>query len=191
MSQFRLHTIETAPDGSKELLRVALKQNGFVPNLYAIMAESPEVLKAYRQMADLFEKTAFNPIEKNIVWLTISYNNKCHYCMAIHSLVAQMYKVPDQIIESLRNNLPLKDSKLEALRKFTALMVEKRGWVSDEELQAFLAAGYAQKNVLDVIVGIGQKIISNYVNHVTHTPLDPKIEGFKWEAPTAGCERNH
>lgn len=182
MTTFKLHTIESAPEGSKEMLEGALKQNGFIPNLYGIMAESPEVLSAYRQMADLFDKTSLSAAEKNIVWLTISYNNSCHYCMAIHSMVAKMYKLPDETIEALRNNKPLNDTKLEALRKFTALLVEKRGWASDDEVQEFMEAGYSQKNVLEIIVGIGQKTISNYVNHLAHTPLDKQIEAFKWEA---------
>ena len=182
MSEFKLHTIETAPEGSKETLNNALKQNGFIPNLYAIMAESPEVLKAYRQMADLFDATSLSPVEKNIVWLTVSYNNSCHYCMAIHSMVGKMYKLPDEMIEALRTNQPLKDAKLETFRQFTALLVEKRGWVSDEEIANFLAAGYTQKIVLELVVGIGQKTISNYVNHITHTPLDKVIEDFKWES---------
>lgn len=181
MTQFRLHTIETAPEGSKEILEGALKQNGFIPNLYKIMAESPEVLKAYTQMNQLFTETSLNPVEKNIVWLTVSYNNSCHYCMAIHSMVAQMFKLPDEMVEALRTNQPLSDAKLETLRRFTAILVEKRGWASDEEIQKFLDAGYTQKNVLELIVGIGQKIISNYVNHITHTPLDEQTKAFKWE----------
>lgn len=182
MTQFKLHTIETAPEGSKEILEGALKQNGFIPNLYKIMAESPEVLKAYTQMNQLFTETSLNPVEKNIVWLTVSYNNSCHYCMAIHSMVAQMFKLPDEMVEALRTNQPLSDAKLETLRRFTAILVEKRGWASDEEIQKFLDAGYTQKNILELIVGIGQKIISNYVNHITHTPLDEQTKAFKWEA---------
>ncbi len=188
MTTFKLHTIETAPEDSKEILRSALKQNGFIPNLYGIMAESPEVLKAYTQMAQLFNETSLSPVERNIVWLTVSYNNKCHYCMAIHSMVAKMYKLPDEMIEALRTNQPLNDIKLETFRQFTALLVEKRGWASEKDISTFLAAGYTQKNVLELILGIGQKIISNYVNHITHTPLDKQTEGFKWEAPACDCE---
>ncbi|MBN1987739.1 MAG: carboxymuconolactone decarboxylase family protein [Prolixibacteraceae bacterium] len=182
MTTFKLHTIETAPEGSKAILEGALKQNGFIPNLYGIMAESPEVLKAYSQMNQLFNETSLNPVEKNIVWLTVSYNNSCHYCMAIHSMVAKMFKLSDEMVKALRNNTPLNDPKLEALRQFTALLVEKRGWASDEDVKAFLAAGYTRKNVLELVVGIGQKVISNYVNHLAHTPLDEQIEAFEWEA---------
>ena len=184
MTQFKLHTFETAPEGSKEILEGAKKQNGFIPNLYAIMAESPEVLKAYTQMNQLFTETSLSNEEKNIVWLTVSYSNSCHYCMTIHSMVAKMFKLSDEIIEALRNGQPLNDPKLQALRKFTETMVEKRGWASDDELQKFMDAGYSRKNALELIVGIGQKIISNYVNHISHTPLDEQIKDFKWEAPS-------
>ena len=182
MIDFKLHTLETAPEEAKPLLEEALKQNGFIPNLYGVMAESPELLKAYRQMADLFNATSFSPVEKNIVWLTVSYENKCHYCMAIHSMVASMYKLSEEVVSALRTGKPLNDTKLEALRKFTILLVENRGWASDEEIQQFLNAGFSKKNVLELVVGIGQKIISNYVNHLAHTPLDEKTVNFKWEA---------
>lgn len=187
MTEFKLHTLETAPEGSKEILSGALKQNGFIPNLYGMMAESPELLKAYRQMADLFDATSLSPVEKNIVWLTVSYNNSCHYCMAIHSMVGKMYKLSEEMIEALRTNQPLNDEKLETFRQFVALLVEKRGWATEEDIAKFLAAGYTQKNVLELVVGIGQKTISNYVNHLVHTPLDKQIEGFKWEAPIKAC----
>jgi uncharacterized peroxidase-related enzyme len=186
MTQFKLHTLETAPEGSKEILAAALKQNGFIPNLYGMMAESPELLNAYRQMSAIFEETSLSPIEKNIVWLTVSYQNSCHYCMAIHSMVAKMYKLTDEMIEALRTNQPLTDAKLEAFRQFTGLLVKKRGWATEEEIDNFLAAGYTRKNVLELIVGIGQKTISNYVNHLVHTPPDKQTEGFKWKAPKVG-----
>jgi len=185
MTTFKLHTIESAPEGSKEILEGALKQNGFIPNLYKIMAESPEILKAYQQMNQLFMETSLTAVEKNIVWLTVSFYNQCHYCTAIHSMVAKMFKLPDEMIEGLRNGQPLSDSKLQALRIFTGRLVEKRGWVSDEETREFLDSGYSQRNILELVVGIGQKTISNYVNHLVHTPLDKQIEGFKWEADTS------
>ena len=94
-----------------------------------MMAESPELLKAYTQISQIFNETSFSSVEKNIIWLTVSYSNSCQYCMAIHSMVAKMFKLPDDMIESLRSNLPLEDAKLETLRQFTRLLVKKNGRV--------------------------------------------------------------
>jgi uncharacterized peroxidase-related enzyme len=190
MTKFKVHTTQTAPEASKEILAASLNQNGFIPNLYGIMAESPELLKAYRHLADSFNATSLSQVEKNIVWLSVSNYNACHYCMAIHTSVARMHQLPDDMIEALRNNLPLKNEKLETLRKFAVLLTEKRGWASDEEITKFLAAGYTQKNILELVLGIGQKIISNYVNHITNTPVDRQVEEFKWEAPKTTCTCN-
>lgn len=190
MTKFKVHTPETAPEASKEILAGALKQNGFIPNLYGIMAESPELLKAYRHLADSFNATSLNQIEKNIVWLAVSNYNACHYCMAIHTSVAKMNQLPDDMIEALRNNMPLKNEKLETLRNFAVLLTEKRGWANEEEISKFLKAGYTRKNILELVVGIGQKIISNYVNHITQTEVDKKVAEFIWEAPKTGCNCN-
>ena len=59
MSTFTTHTIESAPEGAKEFLEGAQKGLGFIPNLYANMAESPEVLNAYKELAGSFAKKQF------------------------------------------------------------------------------------------------------------------------------------
>lgn len=138
-------------------------------------------------MQQLFTETSFTQTEKNIVWLTISSHNCCHYCMAIHSMIAKLYKLPDEMIEALRENKSLDDPKLEALRKMTAILVEKRGWATENEIQEFLNAGYSSKNVLELIIGVGQKILSNYVNHIAHTPVDEQAKDFKWDPAEKNC----
>jgi len=181
MTKFEIHTIETAPENSKELLEGAQKQLGFIPNLYGIMAEAPAALNAYNSINQSFESSSLNSTEKQIVLLATSYVNKCHYCMAVHSTVAQMQKLDGNIIEALRTGEAIADSKLEALRNFTQSVVEKRGWVEENEVQAFLDAGYSKAQLLEVIVGITQKTLSNYINHIVQTPLDEAFQPNKWE----------
>lgn len=181
MEKFKLHTSETAPEGSKEVLTQLQNQNGMIHNLYAVMAEAPEVLKTYIHLGQIINQTSFNIIEKNIIWLTINYTNECHYCMAIHTLVANMQKVPENIVKALRENRQINDPKLETLRQFTVLMVEKRGWASDEELSNFISVGYTKKQVLELILMISQKTISNYINHIANTPLDEVSKPFEWK----------
>lgn len=180
MSNFKIHTVETAPEASKEILTGAQKSLGFIPNLYGIMAEAPSALKAYNGLSDNFEKSSLTATEKQIVLLATSYVNGCNYCMAVHSTIGQMIKVPQNIIDALRNNKPIADSKLEALRKFANAVVEKRGWVSDKEVDEFISAGYSKAQLLEVVVGVTQKTLSNYINHIVKTPLDSAFEPNKW-----------
>ena len=185
MTDFNIHTLDTAPEGSKEILEGIKENIGFVPNLFGVLAESPQATEAYQLLGGLFRKTSLSAIEQNVVWLTINYENNCDYCVPAHTGIAKTDKVPEDVIEALRNGKPIADEKLEALRRFTVLMVQQRGWVADEDVDAFLDAGYTRRNILDVIVGMSHKVISNYTNHFARTPVDAVFKKFAWEKPAA------
>ena len=180
MAKFTTHTIETAPASSKPILEEVKNAFGFVPNLHAGMAESPELVTAYSTLWDLFSKTSFTQVEQQVVYMTANYENECHYCMAGHTQLAKMQKIDDAIVQAIRSGKPLADAKLEALHDFTAKVVRNRGFVADNEVDAFLAAGYTKRNVLEVVLGVGTKTLSNYTNHILHTQLDPFMKGAEW-----------
>ncbi len=109
MTKFDVHTKETARTESAELLASAEKAYGFIPNLLGVMAESPATLGACLAIGQLFEKSSFSPTEQQIVILTTSRFNECDYCMAAHSVIAGMQKVPTDIIEAIRDDRPIDD----------------------------------------------------------------------------------
>ncbi|WP_347556935.1 carboxymuconolactone decarboxylase family protein [Robbsia sp. KACC 23696] len=185
MNTFQTYTIDTAPAASKESLASTKAAFGFVPNLQANMAESPALLAGYGALWDLFSKSTLTPHEQQVVYLTSNFENNCHYCMAGHSTLAKMIKMDPAVIAALRAGGALPDAKLEALHRFTTLVVRDRGFVSDEEVGAFLAAGYTRENVLEVILGVATKVMSNYTNHIVHTELDAFMKGNEWTKPAA------
>nr|WP_155197697.1 carboxymuconolactone decarboxylase family protein [Roseibium hamelinense] len=177
--------MESAPKGGAELLNNSLKAFGRIPGLHGVMAESPEHLEAYQRLHQLFQQTSLSTVEQNVVWLTINVEHECHYCVPAHTGIAHMQKVPQDVIDALRNQTPLPDEKLEALRDFTLKVVRERGNVNDADVQAFLDAGYTKRNVLDIILGLAQKVMSNYVNHLAQTPVDEVFHKFAWTPPHA------
>ncbi|MBD3887637.1 carboxymuconolactone decarboxylase family protein [Phormidium tenue FACHB-886] len=181
--EFTIHTIETAPAASKKALTHAKETFGLIPNLEGILAEAPAVLKGGMALWDLFGTTSFTPIEQQVIYLTANYEHDCRYCMAAHSGLARMIGMTLEDIEALRKGQPLTDPKLQALRLFTQQMIAARGWVSDSEIEEFLAAGYAKQQVLEVILGIAVKIIHNYTNHIAKTPLDKAFQPYAWSKP--------
>ena len=183
MTKFTQHTAETAPAESAEILTGAQKTMGFVPNLYSVLAESPPALKAYQALGDLFGATNLSKVEQNIVWLTINYENNCHYCVPAHTMIAKGAGVSDADIEALREGTPLTDPKLEALRSFTAKVTRQRGDLSEADTEAFLEAGYTTEHILAIIVGQAHKVISNYTNHFADTPVDAPFQKFAWTHP--------
>ena len=181
MSKFQIHTVDTAPAESKQILEGATKQMGVVPNLFGTMAEAPTILKAYTQLHELFTNTSFDAEELTVVWQTINVEHECHYCVPAHTGIAHSMKVDPALTEALRNGDKMTSPKLQALHDFTLSMVRNRGNVPAAEMEAFFAAGYGPQQVLEVILGLSQKTISNYVNHVAQTPVDPMFESFAWE----------
>ena len=180
MTTLKVHDIESAPEGSKSLLENSQKAYGMIPGLHGVLAASPKILEAYQTLHQLFTETSFNEEELTVVWQTINVEHACHYCVPAHTAIANMMKVDDAITEALRNETPLADAKLEVLRTMTLTIVRNRGNVTQEDLDAFYAAGYGEQQVLEIILGLSQKVISNYTNHIAHTPVDEPFKKFEW-----------
>ena len=180
MTTLKVHNIETAPEGSKALLENSQKAYGMIPGLHGVLAGAPKVLEAYQTLHELFTKTSFNEEELTVVWQTINVEHACHYCVPAHTGIAKMMKVDEAITEALRNESPLENPKLEALRSMTLTIVRNRGHVTPDELNRFYAAGYEERHVLEIILGLSQKTISNYVNHIANTPVDAGFKKFAW-----------
>lgn len=155
---------------------------GFLPNLYARMVNVPALVDTYLTANNAFqEDSGFSPAEQQIVLLTISRFNRCNYCVAVHSTLADGAKVPTEVTDALRAGDPLPDERLDALATFTTTLLESRGLPSRADVEAFLAAGYQETDVLQIVLAIAFKTISNYSNHLFHTPVDDVFQARAWE----------
>ena len=180
MTDFTLHDENTAPEGSKELLAKSKAAYGMIPGLHAVMAEAPGLLEAYQQVHELFVNSSFDKDELTVVWQTINVENACHYCVPAHTGIAKSMGVDDAITNALRDKTALPNARLESLRDFTLALVRERGNLDDATVQTFLDAGFTRRNILEVILGYSQKIMSNYTNHIADTPVDKPFQKFAW-----------
>ncbi len=176
-------TVASTSGKARDMLEASQRNLGFVPNMYANMVNSPGVLQTYQLGYELFRNEgSFQPVEQEVVFLTISRLNGCTYCMAAHSMIGdKMSKVPADVLAALRDGKPLPDARLQALATFSAIMVESRGTPTPEQLAAFKAAGYTDRHALEIILAIAVKTLSNYTNHVFHTPADAAFQSYAWK----------
>lgn len=181
-TQLKAVTLEEANEAQKPLLEKPMKQMGMVPNMYANMVNSPGMMETYAVGYDHFRKNSgFNAVEQEVVFLTISIANGCDYCASVHSYIAvNISKLPKELTNSLRNQEEIKDPKMRALSNFTKIMLEKRGYPTKSEVADFTGAGYKEKHILEIILAIAVKTISNYSNHIFHTELDKAFAEGKW-----------
>ena len=185
MLEFTSYDETDAPAGARPTLETAKKEMGQIPNIYRYMADSPELLEGYRYLRGLLGQTSFSAVEQELVLLTINFEHGCNYCMAGHSFRAKKVGMDDAVLEALRAGKPVPDAKLEALHAFTIRMVAERAWVGDAAVQAFLDAGYSRRNIMEIVLAISTKVLTNYSNHFFDAPLNDFLEPFAWSKPKA------
>lgn len=187
MSMFPVHTLGTIPEDSREQAeRTAERFGGTLPNLVAVMAESAGVMEGYEMLHKLLmTKTKFTPGEVQVLALAISRRNGCTYCMSAHTWRGLQSKGLDATIDAIRNDKPIADAKLAALVAFVNLMLDKQGWITEEDAKPFLDAGYERRQIMEVVLAISWKTLSNFVNHMADTPVDEMFEEHRWEKPDA------
>jgi uncharacterized peroxidase-related enzyme len=175
-----LKTPGTAEGVAADILAGARNQLGFVPNMYAAMANAPAVLEYYTGSYTVFREAAgFTPAEQETVFLAISQANGCHYCVAAHSMLADMMSgVPKDALDALRRGETPADARLGALAEFTRKMTLLRGAVTQDDVDRFLAADFTNQHVFGVILAIACKTFSNYTNHLVGTEVDAAMAAY-------------
>ncbi|CAM5368552.1 carboxymuconolactone decarboxylase family protein [Eoetvoesiella caeni] len=186
MSNVIIHNLAPVDHASaqgqkKEVLDVALKQVGFIPNMYANMANAPAMLSTYLHGYALFRsESGLTPIEQEVLFLVISQYNGCNYCTAAHSMIAdKMSGVPKDVLQAIRAQQPIPDAKLAALAAMAVEMVAKHGQPSQAVVKTFLDAGYQERDLLYIVLAAAVKALSNYSNQAFGTQVDEKFAAYK------------
>ncbi|HEX7029853.1 MAG TPA: carboxymuconolactone decarboxylase family protein [Gammaproteobacteria bacterium] len=173
---------ENAPDASRDVMNSLEGEMGFLPNLYRVLAHSPSALRAYAALNKLVHDTALSPAEQQVVLLAISREHRSDYSIAMHSSMARGAGIDEEELDALRESYPIPNNERhEALRRFTQRVILRRGRLEDDDIDVFLAAGFEERHILDVILAVTMKTLSDYTNHVADTPVDEKYEEMRWQ----------
>ena len=170
MTTFSVPTRDDVTPDNQAIFDNLKKALGFVPNLYATFAHSPTALGTYRALQNA--KSSLKPKEREVINLVVSQVNDCEYCLAAHTALGKMLGFSDAQILEIRRGRASFDPKLDGLTRFIREVAEKRGHVSAAATDAFLAAGWSQANLVDAIMVVGDKSISNYLHGTTKISPD-------------------
>jgi len=188
---FTLYGIQNSPSKSAVLLQNIEENLGFIPNIHALIAESPEALEAFHNLNQHFSQSHFDETEKELIQIAVSIENGCGYCIAGHSAFAEMQDVPASIIHALRTNQSIEDPKLETLNQFTRQLVRAKGKLPSYEVANFLKAGYSKAHIMELIIGIGLKTFTNIISSLSQLPLDAEFSEHSWEPAFEGSQVNN
>lgn len=178
-----------AEGARKQVLDKARAQVGFIPNMYANMANAPAVLDTYLHGYGLFRsESGFTPPEQEVVFLAASQANGCDYCTAAHSMIADLKsKVPKDTLDAIRAGRRIPDARLAALYRLTADMVRTHGRPSEGVVQEFRDAGFEERQLLYVVLALAVKTLSNFSNHAMATEVDERFAAYRVQPAQASA----
>lgn len=190
MSRLSLRTLDDAPEAAKPRLAAALSSNGFLPNLVRLLANAPVALEAYQTLSAINAKGELSPAEREAVQITAAATHGCGFCVAGHTAIA--YKkigLNEDVVNALRNGSPVPDARLNAIAQFTKAVIRSRGNAGDNELKAFLAAGFNEAGALEVVLGVSLATLCNFSNNLGRPALNPELAPYAWNpAPAEAAE---
>lgn len=170
MTKFTVPTREQVSQNNQTIFDNLQKGLGFVPNLYAYYAKNETALGDYLALQN--RKSTLKAKEREVINLVTSQINGCGYCQAAHTALGKMNGFTEEQIIELRKGAASFDKQLDALAKFVASTVSNKGKASEESKRAFFDAGYTEAGMIDVVIVIGDKIISNYMHNLTGFEID-------------------
>ena len=176
MTDFTFHTIDNSSGETRAILEEVQGKYGFIPSLFNYMAEAPATIRAYMDMNDtLHSATSFSAGQLQVALLAVSHYNDCGFCSGAHQAMAQHSGSHPQSVAAVLAGDEIEDPQDKAIVAMVLAIVKSRGWVSEEDFEAFFAAGFSHKHFLELHLVSAIKTLSNYINHVTRPQPNPEL----------------
>jgi AhpD family alkylhydroperoxidase len=182
MERFPVHTLDSAPETSKDALRDVQDRFGMIPNLAGAMATSPVLIRSFIGIFDNVHGGSFTEQEIQTVLLTDAVTNSCAWAVALHSALALKAGLDAADVAAMRSGRSPSDEKLSALSTLARTLIERRGRLDEKSIERFLAAGFSEELVLEVITIVAVSTITNYTGNVANPPLEPMLQPHEWNA---------
>lgn len=176
MSNFKVHTLDSAPIQSKPILEKIMQSLGFIPNYLGILAASPAALENYMSTLTMFSKSTLSSEEQQLVLFMINNKNASNYYMLRYISNKNISRLSKNVIRSIKEGEQITDARLHSLYTFIKLVMWKHGYISPYEIENFLSVGFTHENILEILMALNLNTLINYVRHITNLPIENKFE---------------
>lgn len=181
MPNYPIHTIASAPGDSKPALEWLQKAFGVLPNLPAAIANSPKLINSLVPLFQQVHSPGLTEPENQIVLLTDAVTNSSKYAVAFHTALALQQGISSKEIDAIRERRLPKDKRFAALSTLAKTLIEKRGHLSERELDSFIAAGFTKEQILEVVAIVAASTITNYAGTIANPPLEDPFRQYAWQ----------
>jgi uncharacterized peroxidase-related enzyme len=176
------HMIDTAPQASRDAMQRLKDSAGLIPNLAAVMANSPALIDGFVTLREVYQKQAsLSAQDREILGVANAAKNGCEWCVAFHSFVAGKLSVDPAVVADIRAGRAPKDTRATALVAFTNRLNEMRGAVTPADIEAFTGAGFTKEQALEVVVGQALSLMANYAGNFVEPELDAFLGEQAWK----------
>jgi AhpD family alkylhydroperoxidase len=182
MTNYPIHTLETAPDYAKQPFMLLEETFGFVPGAAGAMANSAPLMSSFFSAFGHFRgEGTFTPAERQVLLLSNAVTNDCGWAVAFHTLEALADGVPPAEVDAIRQRRLPADARFAALSALTGALISRRGHLDESDLAAFLAAGFDRNQVLEVINGVAISTMTNYAATDADLPIEERLRAHAWD----------
>lgn len=181
MANYPVHTIASAPAESKPALEQLQKAFGVLPNLPAVIANSPKLINSLVGMFQQVHSPGLTEAENQIVLLTDAVVNSSQYAVAFHTALALQQGVSPEEIDAVRERRVPRDNRFAALSTLARTLIEKRGHLSEQDLDSFMAAGFTKEQIFDVVAIVAASTITNYAGNIANPALEESFRQHAWQ----------
>jgi AhpD family alkylhydroperoxidase len=189
MPNYPIHTIASAPENSKPGLERLQQAFGVIPNIAAAIANSPKLIDSLVGVFEQVHSSSLTEQEIQIVLLTDAVANSCTYAVAFHTALALQQGVSSEQTGAIRERREPGDKRFAALSTLAKTLIEKRGHLSEQDLDSFIAAGFTKEQVLEVIAIVAASTITNYAGTITNPPLEYPFRQHAWQGWEASTRK--
>lgn len=182
MAAMSIHSVKTAPEGSRAVLEQVQASIGVIPNLAGGMAEAPTLVRGFFTLREIYSQGSLTAQDIQILSLANARENGCNWCVAFHSWAAVASGVAREEVEAVRAGESPANTRWRALCQFTSALIQNRGSVSSKARQEFTEAGFTEAQALEVVLGIGFSVLANYAGHLIDPALEPMLAPYAWTA---------
>ncbi len=182
MTSFPVHTMKSAPERSKPALQQLQLAFGMIPNIAGAMATSPVLINSLVGVFGNVHDGSFTEAQVQAVLLTDAVTNAAEWAVAFHSALALKEGLDPADVKAIRKRAVPQDKKIAALSTLARTLIETRGRISENDADAFIAAGFGKDHLLEIVAIVAASTITNYTAGIVNPPLEAQFQAQVWRA---------
>ncbi|MEO0474672.1 MAG: carboxymuconolactone decarboxylase family protein, partial [Planctomycetota bacterium] len=138
---------------------------------YRTLGQAPSVLAGLLQLGQALDGGSLSAPVKEQIALRVANRNGCDYCESAHTAIGKMVGLSeDQVVDARQGNA--NDDKAQAVLQLVDAILEREGFISDDQLAAARENGLSDAEVLEVTGQVIKNFFTNFVNHIAQTEVD-------------------